>query len=158
MEARNLAPQTAGIEMTKNKQAAPTWFTIVAWTMVVWNLMGLAAFFAQMTMSEAAMSELPEDQQKLYGEIPPWVIVAFAVAVFCGTAGAILLALKNKLSIPVLMLSLVGVLIQNGYMFFGSDTVAVMGAGQMILPAIVVLISIALVPLSLFAKKSNWMN
>lgn len=142
----------------KASHPVPRWFTIVAWTMVAWNLMGLAAFFAEITMSEKALEKLPEAQQKLYEAIPPWVVVAFAVAVFCGTAGAFLLAFKSKLSIPVLILSLVGVLAQNYYMFFGSDTVAVMGASQMVLPAIVILISIALVPLSLFAKKSNWIG
>lgn len=142
----------------KETHPVPLWFTIVSWTMVVWNLMGLAAFFAEITKSKEALAELPEAQQKLYEVIPSWVIVAFAVAVFCGTAGAILLALKSKFSIPVLILSLVGVLAQNYYMFFGSDTAAVMGSAQMVLPAIVVLISIALVPLSLFAKKSNWIG
>ena len=73
---------------------APLWFTIVAWTMVVWNLMGVAAFFAQITMSEEAVAKLTEDQQKLFEVIPTWFYFAFGVAVFCGTAGAVLLAFR----------------------------------------------------------------
>ena len=117
--------------------------------------MGLLAFVAQMSITEEMMAALPEAQQELYKNIPSWVIACFAAAVFGGVIGCILLLIRTKLAIPVLVISMIGVLGQYGHMFFMTNTMEVMGAGAMILPAIVVLISIALVPYALSCKQKG---
>ena len=138
--------------------AIPMWFWILGILAVLWNLMGLMAFVVQMMMTEEAMATLPEAQQEIYRNIPAWVNIAFAIAVICGTLGSILLVMRKKLAIPVLALSLLGVLLQYGYMFFLSNTPAVMGAGAMVLPALVVLISIGLIPYSTFCKGRGFLR
>lgn len=136
----------------------PKWFWILAILALLWNLMGLLAFVAQMMMTEEAMATLPEAQQEIYRNIPAWVKIAFAVAVIGGTIGTILLLMRTKLAIPVLVISLIGVLLQYGYMFFMSNTPSVMGAGAMVLPALVVLISIGLIPYSIFCKSKGFLK
>ncbi|QEG23871.1 hypothetical protein [Mariniblastus fucicola] len=131
------------------------WFWVIGAIALLWNLMGLMAFAVQMAMTDETIAKLPEAQQEIYRNMPSWVIVCFAFAVCFGVLGCVLLLLRNKLAIPALILSLIGVLGQYGYMFFISNTAEVMGAGAMVLPAIVVLISIALVPYAISCKQKG---
>ena len=137
---------------------APIWFWIVGGIVLLWNLLGFMAFVAQMMMTEEALSTLPEAQQEIYRNIPLWVTFCFAIAVICGVLGSILLLLRVRLAVPVLILSLIGVLGQYGHMFFMTDTPSVMGAGAMVLPAVVVLIAIGLVPYSLVCKNRGYLK
>lgn len=123
--------------------------------MLLWNLMGLLAFVAQMMMTEEAMSAFPAEQQELFKNIPSFVYIFFALAVIAGVLGCILLLMRNKLAVPVLALSLLGVLVQYGHMFFMTKTMEIMGAGAMVMPIVVVLISIALVPYAIMCQKKH---
>lgn len=56
-------------------------------------------------------NSLPLDQRAAYLAEPLWVTGAYAVAVWVGLAGAILLVMKKKLAEPALGVSLVAVLV-----------------------------------------------
>ncbi len=140
--------------VSKSKGASiPTWFWVASGIALLWNLLGLMAFVAQIMMvgSETAMAALPPEQQELYKAMPSWVNIAFAVAVIAGTIGSVGLLLRAKWAFPVFVLSLLGVLGQQAYMFFLSDTFNVMGMGAVVFPLIVLVIAILLI---LFAKSS----
>ncbi len=134
----------------------PAWFWIVSILALLWNLMGVAAFVMQMTMSADALAALPADQQALYASMPAWVTVTYAVAVFGGALGCLLLVLKNKLAIPLLVLSLLGVLGQMLYMFLLSDTFQVMGRAAMVMPIVIIVISVFLVWFSRMSARRGW--
>ena len=133
----------------------PKWFKTVGIVALVWNLLGLMAFVMQVTMSDAALAELPENQQELYKSMPSCVNVAFAVAVICGTLGCILLLAQKRLALPVFITSLIGVLAQNYYNFFASNAVEVMGAGAAAMPVMV--IAILLICLTVNARTKGWL-
>jgi len=50
------------------------------------------------------------------------------------------------------------VLLQYGHMFFLTNTVSVMGAAAMVLPAMVVLVAIGLIPYSTFCKGKGFLR
>ena len=54
---------------------------------------------------------MPLDQRAAYEAEPAWVTGAYAVAVWVGLAGAILLVMKRKLAEWVLLVSLIAVLV-----------------------------------------------
>ena len=141
----------------KPTTSLPKWFWSVGGVILLWNLLGLMAYIMQMTMSEAAMAELPADQQELYKNIPMWVTICFTLAVAGGVIGSIGLLMRKKWAMPAFVASLIGILGQNGYMFFLSDTASVMGPGAMVLPVMVVVIAIALVPYSMTCIKKGWL-
>jgi hypothetical protein len=62
----------------------PKWFWIVCGLALVWNLLGVGAFVAQMAMTAEAMAQLPQVEQDMYAATPGWVNIAFACAVFGG--------------------------------------------------------------------------
>jgi hypothetical protein len=147
-----------GEEMNeKNTSQPPVWFWIVSGTALVWNLLGLMAFVMQVTMSEAAMAELPVEQQELYKNMPSWVNIAFGVAVVGGTIGSIGLLLRKKWTFQVFVVSLVGVLAQMSYLFFLSDTIQVMGAASIVMPIGIVVIGIGLIVFSKYASQQTWL-
>lgn len=138
------------------KGKAPGWFMVVAVLALLWNLMGVFAFIAQMTMSPEAMSVLPQEQQDLYNSMPTWATVAFAVAVNFGALGSLLLVLKKNLAGLFLQLSLVGVVVQNIHSFFMTNAVEVLGTAALVMPIVVIIISILLVVLAAKAKRMRW--
>ena len=100
-----------------NAKRMSTGLKVFAWLMVLWNGIGVAAFFSQLMMTPEMIAQLPEAQQAVYRDIPVWSYAAYALAVFGGLIGSILLALGKKLALPVLVISLAGVLVQQYYNF-----------------------------------------
>ena len=137
--------------------SAPMWFWIVAVLMLIWNLLGLAAFAGIMAMSSSdealQQSGLNNAQIQLIKETPTWVNIAFCVAVVFGVLGCIALLMRKNLAVVLLVLSLVGVIAQSVYIFLLSDSVEIMGVG---LSPLVIPIAIALVPFSMYCAKQSW--
>lgn len=131
---------------------------IFAWIMVVWNVMGVLAFVSQLLMTPEMIAQLPEAQQGAYKNTPTWSMVAYALAVFGGLLGSLMLALGKKLAFPLLVISLAGVLVQQFYNFVIIDSIALLGPSVVILPAVVVIISILLVVVSQRGVKAGWLQ
>ena len=137
---------------------APTWFWVVSAALLVWNLLGVMAYIAQVTMSPEALAALPAPERELYAATPAWANGAFAVAVWGGAAGALLLLLKRSVAFYLLAGSLAGVVVQMFHSFFMSNSFEVFGPGGMIMPIMVIIIACFLVWFSLYAKNNNWLE
>ena len=136
----------------------PKMFYGISGAALVWNLLGVAAYVGQVTMSPEALEALPEAQRALYENVPAWVTSAFAIAVNAGAVGCLLLLLRKALALPVLVLSLVAVLVQMYHNFFISNAMEVMGAAAVIGPAFVIIIGIYLVWFANDAKSKGWIT
>lgn len=139
-------------------QLCPRWYWIVAGVGLVWNLMGVMAYIAQVTMTPEAMAELPEAERLLYEATPAWANGAFAIAVFGGALGCLALLLKKVWAVPLFIISLLGILVQMFYAFFMSNSFEVFGPGSAIMPGMVILIAIYLVWFARMAKTRGWIN
>lgn len=141
-----------------NSIKPPIWFWIVTIITLLWNLMGVMAYIMHVTMSPEAMQALPEAERNLYETTPAWATFAFAIAVWGGALGCLLLILRKALSIPVLLVSLVGILVQLYHAFFISNSIEVFGPGGMIMPIMIVLIALFLVWFARNARTKNWIG
>jgi hypothetical protein len=74
---------------------------------LVWNVMGVINFFVQ--MNPDTLSAYREAEQAIIEGRPAWATGAFAVAVFGGALGSLLLLLRNSAASYVLIASLLGV-------------------------------------------------
>ena len=135
-----------------------TGLKVFAWLMVLWNGIGVAAFFSQLMMTPEMIAQLPEAQQAAYRDIPVWSYSAYALAVFGGLTGSILLALGKKLAFPVLVLSLAGVIVQQYYNFVVIDAISIMGWGIVVMPVIVTSIALLLVLISQRGVRAGWLH
>jgi hypothetical protein len=126
-------------------ESRSTVFWVVVGLAFVWNLMGVAAFFAEMSITPEMIAAMSQDEQDLRAVTPAWVNIAFGVAVIAGTLGCLLMLLKKPVAHYVLWLSLIGVLAQMSYVFLVSKAFEIYGPGQAIMPGLVILVAVLLV-------------
>jgi hypothetical protein len=139
-------------------EKSPTWFPILCAVMLVWNLMGVVAYIAQVSMTPEALTALSAAEQELYATTPVWANGAFAVAVWAGAAGCVLLLLKRSAAFHLLVISLAGVAVQMFHSFFMSKSYEIFGPGGLIMPIMVIVIASFLVWLSIYARNKAWLR
>ncbi len=144
-------------ELTATK-TIPRSFMIIGIVAIVWNLLGVMSYLMSVMMSPEALAAMPEEQRALYNDIPALVTSAYAIAVFGGLLGSVLLVLKKALAVPVLAVSLIGILVQMLYTLVLSDVIAVQGPASMIFPIIVIIIGALLVWYANSAKAKGWIK
>ncbi|MDC9497315.1 MULTISPECIES: hypothetical protein [unclassified Pseudoalteromonas] len=138
--------------------ATPNWFKPALWAALIWNLLGVFAFIMHLMMTPEMISKLPLDQQAAYSNVPLWSTIAFAVAVFGGTLGCILLLAKNALATPTFALSLVAIFIQQFYNFIVINSIKMLGISAVFMPILVIVIAFLLLYLSIKSKQQGWLN
>ena len=117
-------------------------FFIVAIVLLLWNLMGIVAFVIQYTADLAALAKSDPYTARIFAGMPGWAWAAYAVAVGCGTLGAIMLLMRKGLAAPLFALSVLGVVAQFAYSFFGTDLLAIKGAGAAAFPAAILAVAV----------------
>ncbi|MGG5486036.1 hypothetical protein [Gaetbulibacter sp. NE] len=136
----------------------PIWFWIISVIALIWNLMGVMAYLGQAYMSDADLSALPEAEQALYTNVPAWATAAFAIGVFGGALGCLLLLLRKKWAKSLFIISLIGVLIQTSYNLFVSDALDVYGTKGLIMPIIILIIALYLIMFSNKSIAKGWIS
>ena len=102
--------------MTMNYLRKPSnLFWVISSIALVWNLMGVLNYLDQAFMTDKILETLPKEQQILYQDVPAWVTAAFAIAVFSGTLGSLLLLLKKKIATTFFTISFLGIMGQMSY-------------------------------------------
>jgi hypothetical protein len=121
---------------------APRYVTAIAIIILLWNLMGVAAFVMQYQADPVELARTDPSTAKAFAAMPGWAWAAYAVAVGAGTLGAILLLAKKAAAAPLFLVSLIAVLVQFGYTFLGTDLVAEKGLGVAVFPALIIIVAI----------------
>jgi hypothetical protein len=105
----------------------PGWFWLVAVLAVLWGVIGVAAFYMDLTMSPAAVADMTQYDRALRASRPGWFMWLYGAAVWAGFIGGVLLLLRSTLAHPVFVLALVLVIAMFGYIFAVTDLIAVKG-------------------------------
>lgn len=122
----------------------PIWYWAVAIVALIWNGLGVGAYFQQALMSPESLATLDPAQQEMFLNQPFWITAAFAVAVFAGFAGSILLLFRKKLAVRMFILSLVAVVVQYTGFFMEGYWSSLSGAA-MVMPIMIPLFALGLV-------------
>jgi hypothetical protein len=130
----------------------------VAVVALLWNILGVLAFFGELTMSEESLAQMDPPLAELYRNWPKWPLAGTALGVFAGVGGSVGLLLKRRWATPVFAASLVGLVVQNIHPFLLSDYLSVAGPSAAVLPAVVFVIAIALLVLSRWATSREWLR
>jgi len=131
-----------------------SWFWIIGIIALLWNLMGVTAYLAD----AYKLIPIPENMQAYYDARPSWVIAAYAIAVFAGTLGCILLLMRRKLAKTVFIISFLGVIVQQSYIFFMTDVVSTLSSLDLSLTIAVIIIAILLIWYSNTCIKKGWLR
>jgi hypothetical protein len=138
-------------------QKPPTWFVVVAVLALLWNAMGLVAVMMDALITPEQLAALPANEQALHQARPGWSVVASFVAVVGGTLGSLALLLRKRWALPVLVVSLVGVVLQDIGLFTTAPAGAVPQAAY-ILQGLVLVIAVALIVLARRAIAREWLK
>jgi hypothetical protein len=133
-------------------------FWLIAVVALIWNLGGVATYLMSVTMSAESLAAMTEAERSLYADIPAWVTSAYAVAVFGGTLGSLGLLIRKAWAVPLLILSLLGILVQMSHALFMTRLLAVRGGGAAILPVIITAVAVFLVWFSKSARSKGWIR
>ena len=79
----------------------------------LWSAIGVLSFMLTELNVEAVMSEFPPEQRAYFESFPLWAVAFWAVGVFGGVIGCVLLLLRKRLAAPVLIASMIGAIVSN---------------------------------------------
>lgn len=133
----------------------PKWFTPVAVVALLWNLLGAAALAMDAMADPAALTPA---QQALVASTPLWAKIGSWVGVGAGALGSLGLVLRKGWAVPLLAVSLAGVVVQDVWLFGMADVAPAYGSAPLVMQGVVLLIAIALLWLARSARAKGWLN
>ncbi len=142
--------------MSTNKP--PIWFWIVSILGLMWNAMGVRGYIQTVTQSPAMEKMYNAEQLEAMYNMPAWAASAFAIAVFCGVLGCLALLIRKSWAIPLFVLSLLGVIVQNIYSYFMGNTLELMGNVALIWTAAILAIALFLLWFARLARSKSWIS
>lgn len=93
--------------MTEEKTGNIHWsFWLVGALALIWNIMGCINYFSQ--MNSETVAAMPETYRVIIETRPAWGTGAFAIAVFGGALGGLLLLLRKSAAYYLFIASLLG--------------------------------------------------
>jgi hypothetical protein len=140
------------IDAAPVKTATSYW--IISSLALVWMLIGVMAWTADLMTDEAAVAKMSEVQQQLFAARPQWLFIVYAIAIFSGLIGAIGLLMRKGWTTMAFAVSLAAVVVQFGYTFIGLDAVRLLGPATA-LPFPIVIFAIG-VFLLWYSMKAKW--
>ena len=90
-------------------------FWVISVVTLIFNVMGVINYFVQMNAD--SLASFPESYRSIIEGRPAWATVAFAIAVFGGSLGCLLLLLRKSVAFYVLIASLLGVIVTMMHIF-----------------------------------------
>ena len=138
-------------------RSSPRWLPIVAVLGLLWNIFGIFQFFASFGGSiEGLMQQgMTAEQARLYYGLPSWMTAAFAIGVFGGAIGCVLLWLRKPAATAVFALSLSAyIVLYVGDIALG--VFAAFGPSQVAVLTLVVVIAATLLWVSRHARKHGF--
>lgn len=118
----------------------PVHLWIVGLIALLWNGYGCYEYLMTMTANEAFLSQVPADQLAYLESLPGWLSAFWALGVWGGAIGAVLLLMRSRYAVWALAVSLVGAVIGLGYQIFVAQMPESMSGGAMaLIPWLIIL-------------------
>jgi len=133
-------------------------FWMISIIALLWYLMDMSAFFMRIFMSDETLLAMSENRRQQIQNIPLWVNFVFAFEVFGGTLGSVGLLLRKKWALALFVISLLGVLAQTTYLYFLSNTIALMGWMAIVMPLVAIVIGSGLIVHTKSSVSKGWLR
>ena len=109
----------------------PWWFWVIAIIYLLWSFVGTGGYLVEHMMGDAAYEEaFGAEILSLRDLTPLWATAGYAIGVWGGFVGAILILLRKKLCLPFFYASFLGAVIGFLPSIFDGRFKAVMGLGD----------------------------
>jgi len=114
-------------EQQETASGTPKHLWVVGIIALLWNAMGAWDYIATETRNEAYMSSFTPEQLEFFYGFPAWVVALWAIAVWGGVLGTVLLLMRKTWAVPVFLVSFVAMVITAFHNFVLSNGLEVMG-------------------------------
>jgi len=142
---------------TSNKPNTGFW--IIAIIALIWNVMGVLEYLGHVYMTDELLNAMTPEQQEFLANTPAWSTGVFAIAVFGGLLGSLLLIMRKKWATLLFLISLLAVLVNMGYTFFATNHAEVYGTVLgIVMPLVVIVIAIFLYLDSKSSTTKGWLS
>lgn len=141
--------------MTMDRDAVPGWFKPAAIASALWMMLGCVMYLLEVSTDPAT---LPADQRPMMEAIPIWMWAAFAVAVWVGLAGAVMLLMRRRLAVPLLGVSVLAMLVQNSAYLIDPELSAAVPVATLWLPLVIIGITLLVFLFARHAARRGWLR
>ena len=143
---------------TTAETKTPVHLWVVGGLSLLWNGLGCIDYLMTETANRTYLARMPADQIAYMHALPAWLTGMWAIGVWGGLAGSILLLMRSRHSVVLFALSFIGAVIGLGYQVFLTDMPLSMRAGLMgMMPWVIVIITVSLLWYSWAEKdKGDW--
>ena len=125
--------------------AKPPWHLwVVGIVGVLWNAVGAMDYTMTQTRNGAYLKAVTPEMLAFIYSVPSWVVAAWAIGVWGGVVGMLLLLLRKRAAVPVLLASLVGATLTFVYDYLLSEGIEVMGSSGMAFAGMIIVIALSL--------------
>lgn len=137
----------------------PGWFITVAVVLLLWAIAGVASFAGHAFVGERMAAQQGAWDLAYYRALPAWFAWDYALATLAALAGAIALLMRSRHAVVLYVVSLVGVVIQFGYVFLGTDLLAHKGAATTLpFPAFIAIMGAVQIAVARVAARRGWIG
>jgi hypothetical protein len=123
----------------------PVHLWIVGILALLWSLMGAVDYIMTQTENEAYMSKFTPEQLEFFYGYPTWLVAIWAVAVWGGVLGAILLLMRRKFAFPVLLVSFLCMVVTTIHNYGFAGAAEIVGGVGIVFGVLVFVVAFALV-------------
>lgn len=143
------------MEEGSSDRNVPVWFWVVAVLALLFEAVGCYAYLVDVSRTS---ENLPIDQQALADVTPWWIFAAYAVAVWVGLLGAVLLLMRRRHASILLLISLIAVVIQFGGVLLVPDLRDAAPPDAFTLPIVITVVAYGIWHFSLLAQRRGWLR
>jgi hypothetical protein len=111
---------------------------------VLWNSVGAFDYLMTQTRNESYMRQFTPEQLEYFYGFPTWVVAFWALAVWGGLLGTILLLLRKRSAVSVLLFSFLAMIVTSFQNFVLSNGIDVMGGAGVAFSGLIFLIALGL--------------
>jgi hypothetical protein len=131
-------------EVVVSNQRTPWHLWVIGIVGLLWNGFGAYDYLMTQTENAAYMARFTPEQLEYFYGFPTWVVALWAIAVWGGVLGCVLLLLRKRLAAPVFLVSLVCMILTSIYNFALSDGLALMGGTAAAFTVVIFLFALGL--------------
>ena len=142
-------------DVINGKPSANFW--IIGGAALFWNLLGLFLYYQNVTITAADLQQAPSEMQDLVLNVPMWATSAYAIAVTAGVFGSLFMLLRKSWAVPVFILSLAGVIVQDFHAFVLKNAYSIIGPIWSAVSLVVFVVALLLVWYSRQARGRGWL-
>ena len=114
-------------EMQQGRNTRPWHLWVVGILGFLWNAMGATDYTMTQTRNAAYMGNFTPEQLAFFYGLPAWVVSAWAIAVWGGVLGSLLLLARRGLAAWVFLASLLGMVLTTFRNYVLADGMQVIG-------------------------------